>query len=313
MVFEEGNGTVEGMLRYNSDLFEAETVRRMVGHFLTLLEGVADDPDRRLSGLPWLTEAERRLVLRDWNETDVDFPQELCLHHLFERQAARTPEAIAHQRRRRPADLRRAGGLVEPAGASPAPDGDRPRDAVALYFERSPEMIAADPRHAQGRRRVRPARPGAPAERLRLVLADTRPRRAAHPASRCGTGLPMWKPRCSASTTRSPIAEDDGASRPPESGVRSDDLAYVIYTSGSTGRPKGVMVEHRAIGNTIQWRDRDLTVHADDVVLYNLPYTFDPSLRSSSQRWRSGARMVLAAPGEEYDPHRLLERVVGKE
>ena len=140
MVFEEGDGTLEGMLRYNSDLFEPETVRRMVGHFLTLLEGVADDPDRRLSDLPWLTEAERRLVLHDWNRTDADFPQDLCLHHLFERQAARTPEAIALERRRRPADLRRAGDLVEPAGPSPAPDGGRPRHA------RRPVSSSARPR-----------------------------------------------------------------------------------------------------------------------------------------------------------------------
>ena len=55
--------------------------------------------------------------------------------------------------------------------------------------------------------------------------------------------------------------EGDDATRPPESGVRSDDLAYIMYTSGSTGRPKGVMVEHRAICNTISWRDKELTVH----------------------------------------------------
>ena len=112
----------------------------MVGHFLTLLEGIADDPDRRLSELPWLTEAERRLVLHDWNDTEVDFPQGLCLHHLFERQAARTPDGDRALRRRRPADLRRAGGLVEPAGAPPAPDGGRPRDA------RSPCTSSARPR-----------------------------------------------------------------------------------------------------------------------------------------------------------------------
>ena len=83
-----------------------------------------------------------------------------------------------------------------------------------------------------------------------------------------------------------------------------------MYTSGSTGRPKGVMVEHRAICNTILWRDKDLTVHAGDVVLNNLHYTFDPSLGLIFPTLASGARMVLAEPGEEYDPHRLLERVV---
>ena len=91
--------------------------------------------------------------------------------------------------------------------------------------------------------------------------------------------------------------------------MRSDDLAYIMYTSGSTGRPKGVMVEHRAICNTIHWRDKELTVHAGDVVLNNLNYTFDPSVALIFPTLAAGARMVLAEPGEEYDPHRLLERV----
>ena len=104
--------------------------------------------------------------------------------------------------------------------------------------------------------------------------------------------------------------DDDDAARPPESGVQSDDLAYIMYTSGSTGQPKGVMVEHRAICNTIHWRDRDLKIHAGDVVLNNLHYCFDPSLGLIFPTLASGARMVLAEPGEEYDPHRLLERVV---
>ena len=143
MVFEEGDGTVGGMLRFNVDLFEAETVRQMVGHFLTVLGGIADDPDRRLSDLPWLTEAELRRVLHDWNATTADFPQGLCLHHLFERQAARTPSAIAlcgGGRRLTYAELEawsnRLAHRLHRLGA-------RPGTNVALCLERSPEMIAA--------------------------------------------------------------------------------------------------------------------------------------------------------------------------
>jgi amino acid adenylation domain-containing protein len=111
-------------------------------------------------------------------------------------------------------------------------------------------------------------------------------------------------------STHDPVDDADDGSRPTETGVRSDDLAYVIYTSGSTGRPKGVMVEHRAIVNTVAWCDRDLTIRGDDRVLFNLPYTFDPSLCLIFPTLAAGARLVLAAPGEEYDPHRLLERVL---
>jgi amino acid adenylation domain-containing protein len=307
MAFEEGDGTVEGMLRYNKDLFDAETVRRMVGHFLMILDGIADDPDRRLSRLPWLTEAERRLVLRDWNDTKVDFPQGLCLHHLFERQAARTPDAIAISSdagQLTYAELEswsnRLAHRLRRMGAGPGTH-------VALFFQRSPEMIAAILGTLKAGAAYVPLDPNAPAERLRMILDDTRPRVLVTRQS-----LQDRLPGVDAAgiCIDDPIVDADDASQPPESSAQSDDLAYIMYTSGSTGRPKGVMIEHRAIGNTLHWRDRDMPVRADDVVLNNLPYTFDPSVALIFSAMAAGARMVLAGPGEEYDPHRLLERVV---
>src|SRR5262249_8758783 len=143
MAFEEGDGTVEGMLRFNKDLFEPETVRRMVGHFLTLLEGIAEDPDRRLSALPWLTEAERRRVLREWNHTRADFPQGLCLHHLFERQAARTPDAIALSIAARSMTYAELDAWSNRLAHHLHRMGIGPGALVALCLERSLEMIAA--------------------------------------------------------------------------------------------------------------------------------------------------------------------------
>ena len=308
MAFEEGNGTVEGMLRHNKDLFESDTARRLVGHFLTVLDSIADNPNRRLSELPWVTEAERRLVLYDWNSTRADFPQTLCLHHLVERQAARTPDAIAvcgAGRRITYAELdiwsNRLAYCLRRMGAGPG-------TPVALCFERSPEMIAAILGTLKSGSPYVPLDPNSPVERVQMILADTRP-------CLIVTQEALQNRLPDADVTVLCIdsiwdSEGDDTRRPPESGVRSDDLAYIMYTSGSTGRPKGVMVEHRAICNTILWRDKDLPVHADDVVLNNLHYTFDPSLGLIFTTLASGARMVLAEPGEEYDPHRLLERVV---
>ncbi len=249
-------------------------------------------------------------MLHDWNATRADFPQGLCLHHLFERQAARTPDAIAvcgDGRRLTYAELEiwsnRLAHRLRRMGAGPG-------TPVALCFERSPEMIAAILGTLKAGSAYVPLDPNAPAERLRMILADTRPRVLVTQRS-LRDRLPDAG-RHGALHRRPDLAIPRATTRrrPPESGVRSDDLAYIMYTSGSTGRPKGVMVEHRAICNTILWRDKDLTVHADDVVLNNLHYTFDPSLGLIFPTLASGARMVLAEPGEEYDPHRLLERVV---
>ncbi|MDQ2831348.1 MAG: condensation domain-containing protein, partial [Chloroflexota bacterium] len=90
--------TPEGLraaFEYNSDLFDAPTIERMVGHFHTLLEGVIADPDRTISALPLLTDTERRQLLVDWNDTRTDYPRDACIHELFAEQAARTPDAIA--------------------------------------------------------------------------------------------------------------------------------------------------------------------------------------------------------------------------
>ena len=82
-------------LAYNTDLFEAATITRMLGHFRTLLEAVVANPEKRLSDLPLLSETERRQLLLNWNDTKTDYPNDLCIHQLFEAQVGRTPDAIA--------------------------------------------------------------------------------------------------------------------------------------------------------------------------------------------------------------------------
>ncbi len=308
MVFEEGDGTLEGMLRYNSDLFEAETVRRMVGHFLTLLQNIADAPDRRLSQLLCLTEAERRLVLEDWNRTAADFPQDVCLHHVFEQQAARTPDALALVSDEEVLTFAELDARSNRLAHRLRRLGVGPGAFVTLLLDRSPAQIVAILGTLKAGGAYVPIDPNTPAERIRLVLDDTSPAVILTQHSLQGR-LPETNATLICLDEPAPAPEEDGT-RPPESGVQSGDLAYVIYTSGSTGRPKGVMVEHRAIVNTVHWRDRDLTLFATDRVLYNLSYTFDPSICIIFPTLAVGGTLILAAPGEEYDPHRLLERVI---
>ncbi|MBN1568147.1 MAG: non-ribosomal peptide synthetase, partial [Acidobacteria bacterium] len=92
---EDGLEGITGSFEYNTDLFDAPTIDRMIGHFRILLEGIIANPDARLSDLPILTEAERHQLLVEWNNTAVDYPKDVCLHHLFEAQVERTPDAVA--------------------------------------------------------------------------------------------------------------------------------------------------------------------------------------------------------------------------
>jgi amino acid adenylation domain-containing protein len=310
MVLEEGEGTIYGMLRYNADLFDEDTIARMAGHYQTLLEGAIADPDRRLSELPLLTPGGERQVLYEWNDTRADYPRDLCLHQLIEQQVTRTPEAVALRfgdQSLRYAELdARANRLAHRMHRL----GVGPNTLAALYLERSPEMVTAILAVLKAGGAYVPLDPASPAERLRAVLTDTRAPvllTQPHLMSR----LPALETELICLDASEPHpGNDEESARPPASGVRPDDLAYVIYTSGSTGRPKGVMVEHRAICNTVFWHWKALDIRAGDRLLLAVPYHFDASICLLFPALAAGARLVLAEPEEDRDPCRLRERVV---
>src|SRR5262245_51468383 len=94
LILEQNDGT-QLIFQYDADLFEHSTIVRMVGYFQTLLEGIVAHPDRRISDLPILTEAEKDQLLVEWNDTKRDYPKDTCIHELFEEQVEKTPDAIA--------------------------------------------------------------------------------------------------------------------------------------------------------------------------------------------------------------------------
>jgi amino acid adenylation domain-containing protein len=308
MIIEEGEGALEGMIRYNIDIFEPTTIQRMIGHYLTLLDSVARNPNNRISDLPWVAEDERVKVLHTWNQTRADFPNDLCLQQMFEHQAARTPNAIALSDDQRSLTYTELDALSNRLAHRLRRMGIGRGALVAVCVERSPEMFVGILGTLKTGAAYVPLDPATPPDRFSLVLADT-----ASPVLITQRLLRDRLPRASVPV----VCIDDAVpvtgfddTRPPESRVESSDLAYVIYTSGSTGRPKGVMVEHRAIGNTLSWRQRELPILPSDRVLYNLPFQFDPSVCLIFSTLSSGGRLILASPGEEYDPRRSLERVI---
>ncbi|MFP2934690.1 condensation domain-containing protein, partial [Pyxidicoccus sp. 3LG] len=141
LAMAESERGLECSCEYRTDLFEAETIDRLVRHLGGLLEAAAARPDAPLSTLSLLSEEEQRQALREWNATERDFPREACAHHLFEAQAARTPHATA---------VRFEGQSLTYAGLDARANqlahhlrglGIRPEVPVALCVERSLEMV----------------------------------------------------------------------------------------------------------------------------------------------------------------------------
>ena len=247
-VAEAENG-LEGLIEYSSDLFEAQTIRQLCGHYEILLESIARDPAQSISVLPILTPAERQRLLGDWNDTAVVYPErDLGLHELIEQQAERTPGALAlafEQQRLTYAELnRRANQLARYLKAK----GIGPGMRVGLFVERSLEMIVGILGILKAGAAYVPLDTAFPQERIGFMLADAKVALLLTQTSLMAN-LPAGAPQA--------ICLDSfdwtGTEEPGQSDARScpEDLAYVIYTSGSTGRPKGVCIEHRNIVNYV--------------------------------------------------------------
>jgi amino acid adenylation domain-containing protein len=298
---------IEGEVVYSTDLFDAATIERMTGHFLTLLQAVTADADKRLSDLPLLTAAERHQLLSEWNDTAVEYPRDRCLHELFEEQVQKTPDAVAlmfgacsltyaelNSKANRLAHYLRSLGIG-------------PEALVGLLVERSPEMVTGLLGTLKAGGAYLPLDLDYPAERLVRLVEDARPA-VILAQEHLLAHFPIRDARVLC------LDRDWGdiaghMDSDPESGVTPDNVAYVIYTSGSTGVPKGVMNTHAGVVNRLQWMQQAFPLSGIDRVLQKTPFSFDVSVWEFFWPLLTGARMVLARPGGHREPS-YLARVI---
>ncbi|VCD48328.1 non-ribosomal peptide synthetase [Burkholderia pseudomallei] len=265
-----------------------------------LVDALERDPHGALRQLDILPEVEREEVVRRWNAGEKARPSRLCLHELFERQAARAPDAIAVIQDGRAltyAELNRcANRLAHYLRAR----GVREDDRVALYARRSPELLIGMLATLKAGGAYVPLDPGYPAERLTHMLLDSAPVVVLRDAAASDDVLV----RLNAGTLILDLHADDErwsaqpsgnlklcGSHEPDVGARR--LAYVIYTSGSTGAPKGVMVEHASVVNQIGALTEYLELDASDRVLQFSNIAFDASVEEIFATLSCGATLVL--------------------
>jgi amino acid adenylation domain-containing protein/FkbM family methyltransferase len=306
LILSESGRRLQGLIEYSTDLFEAETVRRLCGHFATLLEAIVRDPDRRIASLPMLTEVERRQQGAEWNHTAVEWPsKDLRLHQLIEAQVVRTPDRVAvvcggetmtyGQLNRRANQLARYLGK-QGVGAGVL---------VGIATERTTEMLVSLLGVLKAGAAYVPLDPTYPRKRLAGIIED-----AAVPvlltqehlkggfdsrASRLVCVDSMWPE----------IARFDDTD--VKSDGNPDDLAYVIFTSGSTGRPKGVAVSHRALVNLLESMGREPGLEERDVLLSVTTLSFDIAALELYLPLIQGARVALASRDEALDGPLLIE------
>jgi amino acid adenylation domain-containing protein len=289
----EGPSGFSGGLEYNTDLFEAATVDRLLARFLALLEAAAGAPEVPVADLPVLLPAERQ-QLASWNRTGEESTPGLCLHELFAVQAGRTPDAVAlvHEAGSSTyAELAaRAGGLARHLRAL----GVGPEIRVAVCLERSADLVATLLGVLAAGGAYVPVDPGYPVERRALMLEDSA---AAVLVTRgaLAADLPVNLTTGEARVLdldAEPIPLADGL--PAGSGVEPGHLAYVIYTSGSTGRPKGVAIEHRSAVALAGWARGEFAAEELSGVLAATSVCFDLSVFELFVPLAWGGRVILA-------------------
>ncbi|HEX3128839.1 MAG TPA: amino acid adenylation domain-containing protein [Thermoanaerobaculia bacterium] len=284
--------TLDGSWEYSADLFDPSTIDRLSDHMAILLGAAAGNPDRPLSELPLLTASERDQILVQWNDTatsDFDIA-DCCLHHLFEEQAKRRPEApavIFDDRTMTYGELdersERLAGRLRSLGVGP-------EGLVGISLERGIERIMAVLGVFKAGGAYIPLDPSHPRERLSWMLEDSRARVLIiesrlldalpdHDAETLCLDLDDWEiePRISA-----------GA------GVGPDHLAYVIYTSGSTGRPNGVLVRHGSAVNLIRRAVEHFGVGPESRLLQSVSFSFDASVLETWTALSTGAALCVA-------------------
>ena len=295
---EEG---LAGNVHFNTDIFERETVARMLGHFLTLLDGVAADPDRRVSSLPVLRDEERARLLRDFNETNADYPHDSTFTRLFERQAEHTPDSVAAVSGDRQVTYGQLNAGANRLARLLVGEGVGADAVVALLAGRDIELLTSILATFKAGGAYLPLAPKDPPRRLSQILTQSRAavlvttHELAAGARQALAELPeAARPRLIVYGQEdepdfAPAAEN----LPARSGPR--DLAYVIYTSGSTGVPKGAMIEHRGMLNHLYAKVYALGLSAADVVAETASQCFDISV------WQFLAALLVGGRVEIFD------------
>ncbi|UXY55510.1 non-ribosomal peptide synthetase [Pseudomonas tohonis] len=297
---DEGDGLAAALV-YATDLFEAATIERMAGHWLGLLEAIVTRPDAPIAELPLLSPGERETQLHGWNATATAYPLDTPVHQLIEAQVQRTPDAPAlafgAETLSYAALNQRANRLAHALIAQ----GVGPDSLVGIAVERSIEMVVGLLAILKAGGAYVPLDPEYPAERLAYMLDDSGVKLL---LSQSHLELPLAEGVQRIDLDRAPF--DDFPEINPGVALDAENLAYVIYTSGSTGKPKGAGNRHSALTNRLCWMQQAYGLAAGDSVLQKTPFSFDVSVWEFFWPLMTGARLVVAAPGDHRDPARLV-------
>ncbi|MEH2262943.1 amino acid adenylation domain-containing protein [Nostoc sp.] len=276
---------------YNTDLFNADTITRMLGHFQILLESIVSNPDQRISELQLLTSSEVQQLLVEWNDTKTDYPQDKCIHQLFEAQVEKTPFDIAVIFENQELTYQELNNRANQVAHYLQELGVKPEIIVGVCMKRSPEMLIALLAILKAGGAYVPLDPAYPQERLTFMVENSQ------------TKVLLTQSHLVELFAKSNVhivcIDGDSQLLSQQSienlfcEVQPNHLAYVIYTSGSTGVPKGVAIAHQNCVALLTWSREVFTDYDLAGVLASTSICFDLSVFELFVPLSWGGRVIL--------------------
>ncbi|MEH2042432.1 non-ribosomal peptide synthetase [Nostoc sp.] len=276
---------------YDTRRFDSATINRILGHLKTLLEGIVANPEQQLRDLSLLTAQEKYQLLLEWNDTEVKYPQEQCIHELFEAQVERIPDAVAVVFESEQLTYCELNTKANQLAHYLRSLGVKPEVLVGICVERSLDMIIGLLAILKAGGAYIPLDPAYPKQRLAFILEDAQVPLLLTQASLL-SAMPQHKAQVIClDTDWHLIAQQSQENFFSE--VTTDNLAYVIYTSGSTGRPKGVMIKHASTVAMLDWANKTFAIEALQGVLASTSICFDLSVFEVFVPLCCGGKVIL--------------------
>ncbi len=263
-------------LEYCTQLFRKETIQRMAGHFLNILQEAAANPDVQLAGMDMVSEAEKEQLLLEFNRTETEYPKGQTIQELFEKQASQRSDQIAVVYGEQQLTYKELNAKANQLARLLRKKGVEAESIVGLMVERSVEMIVGIMAILKAGGAYLPIDPEYPESRIQYMLENSRTsilltqESLLAKAKFAGELLNIQDP-----------AIYKGSSANLKLINTPDNLAYTIYTSGTTGHPKGVMIEHKNVAALVTGLSRAIyqSYPESQRVALVAPYVFDASVK----------------------------------
>ncbi|MBG1271672.1 non-ribosomal peptide synthetase [Nostoc sp. WHI] len=291
---------LRGIMVYNTDLFDKVTISRILEHFKTLLSGIIANPEQGIANLPLLSEVERHQVLVECNNTQADYPQDKCIHQLFEEKVQQYPDFIAVNFANEQLTYQELNTRSNKLAQHLQKIGVGSEVLVGICISQSIEMIIGLLGILKAGGAYVPLDSSYPQERLNFMLEDAQVSVLLTQENLLKHFEGFSNPIVSIDKDWEVIAQEQEDN--PKSDLNSDNLAYVIYTSGSTGKPKGVAVPHKAV-NRLVCNTNYINLEPSDKIAQASNVSFDAATFEIWGALLNGAQLVGISKDVTLSPH----------